>query len=91
MPKATQRCERSEEVFLGYLNFKNFLKHYNILKELLELYRHRRGIEDLQYLVEKGALKQIASEQRTETVEKSSTSLRAKIGKWLHPDIEKGE
>ena len=36
----------------------------------------------------KEALEQIASEQRTETVEKSSSSLRDKIGKWLHPDRE---
>lgn len=54
------------------------------LLEELGLYRHRQEIEDLRYLANKEALEQIASEQRTETVEKSSSSLRDKIGKWLH-------
>ena len=57
-------------------------------QEELGLYRHRQEIEDLRYLANKEALEQIASEQRTETVEKSSSSLRDKIGKWLHPDRE---
>ena len=59
------------------------------LLEELGLYRHRQEIEDLRYLANKEALEQIASEQRTETVEKSSSSLKDKIGKWLHPDREK--
>ena len=58
------------------------------LVEELGLYRHRQEIEDLRYLADKEALEQIASEQRTETVEKSSLSLKDKIGKWLHPDRE---
>ena len=38
--------------------------------------------------LQKEALEKIASEQRTETVEKSSLSLKDKTGKWLHPDRE---
>lgn len=58
------------------------------LVEELALYRERQTIEDLRYLADKEALEKIASEQRTETVEKSSSSLKDKIGKWLHPDRE---
>lgn len=58
------------------------------LVEELALYRERQTIEDLRYLADKESLGKIASEQRTETVEKSSSSLKDKIGKWLHPDRE---
>ena len=58
------------------------------LVEELALYRERQTIEDLRYLADKESLGEIASEQRTETVEKSSSSLKDKIGKWLHPDRE---
>ena len=58
------------------------------LLEELALYRQRQEIEDLRYLADKESLKQIASEQRTETVEKSSLLLKDKIGKWLHPNRE---
>lgn len=58
------------------------------LLEELALYRERQNIEDLRYLADKESLGKIASEQRTETVKKSSSSLRDKIGRWLHPDRE---
>lgn len=58
------------------------------LVEELALYREKQTIGDLRYLADKEFLEQIASEQRTETVEKSSSSLRDKIGKWLHHDRE---
>lgn len=61
------------------------------LVEELALYRERQTIEDLRYLADKESLGKIASEQRTETVKKSSSSLNDKIGKWLHPDREKGK
>ena len=58
------------------------------LVEKLALYREKQTIEDLRYLADKESLEKIASEQRTETVEKSSSSLKDKIGKWLHPNRE---
>lgn len=58
------------------------------LVEELALFRERQTIEGLRYLADKEALEQIASKQRTETVEKRSSSLKDKIGKWLHPDRE---
>lgn len=59
------------------------------LVEELALYRERQTIEDLRYLADKESLEKIASEQRTETIEKRSSSLKDKIGKWLHPNREK--
>ncbi len=58
------------------------------LIEELGLIRERQNIEDMRYLADKESLETIATEQRTETVEKSSSSLRNKIGKWLHPERE---
>ena len=58
------------------------------LIEELGLIRERQNIEDMRYLADKESLETIATEQRTETVEKSSSSLRDKIGKWLHPERE---
>ena len=66
--------------------YAEYAKTY--LVEELALYRERQTIEDLRYLADKESLGKIASEQRTETVEKSSSSLKDKIGKWLHPDRE---
>lgn len=58
------------------------------LIEELGLYRQRKIIDEGRYLADKEALEGIASEQRTETVEKSSLSLKDRISKWLHPDRE---
>lgn len=58
------------------------------LIEELGLYRQRKIIEAGRYLADKEALEKIASEQRTETVEKRSLSLKGIISKWLHPDRE---
>ena len=58
------------------------------LVEELALYRQRRTIEEGRYLADKESLEAIATEQRAETVEKRSSSLKDKIGKWLHPDRE---
>lgn len=61
------------------------------LIEELALYRARQTIEDARYLKDKESLEEIASEQRTEKVEKRSLSLEDKIVKWLHPDREKAK
>lgn len=58
------------------------------LIEELALYRKKQEIKDLRYLADKESLEKIASEQRTETVEKRSLSLKDKIGKWLKHDKE---
>ena len=58
------------------------------LIEELALYRKKQEIEDSRYLANKESLEKIASEQRTETVEKRSVSLKDKIGKWLKHDKE---
>ena len=58
------------------------------LIEELGLYYQRKAVEEARYLADKEALEGIASEQRTETVEKSSLSLKDKISKWLHPNRE---
>ena len=59
------------------------------LVEELALYRQRQTIEARRYLADKESLEAIATEQRTETVEKGSSSLKDKIGKWLHPNRDK--
>ena len=61
------------------------------LIEELALYRERQTIEDARYSKDKESLEEIASEQRTEKVEKRSLSLEDKIVKWLHPDREKAK
>lgn len=58
------------------------------LIEELALYRKKQEIEDSRYLANKESLEKIASEQRNETVEKRSVSLKDKIGKWLKHDKE---
>ena len=58
------------------------------LVEELGVYRHRQEIEELRYLSDKDSLEKIASEQRTETVEKRSLSLKDKMRNWLHHDKE---
>lgn len=61
------------------------------LLEELALYKQRQTIEEARYLADREALGKIASEQRTGTVDKKSTSLKDKIEKWLHPDKEKDQ
>ena len=58
------------------------------LLEELTLYRKRQEIESLRYLADKESLEKIASEQRTETIEKRSLSLRDQMSKWLHHSNE---
>lgn len=59
------------------------------LVEELALYRQRQTIEETRYLADKESLGTIATEQRTDTVEKRKVSLKDAIDKWLHPDREK--
>lgn len=57
------------------------------INEQLEQYHEQQKIAEEQgYQIGEDSLNSIATEQRTGTVEKSSSSLREKIGKWLHPD-----
>lgn len=58
------------------------------LLEELTLYRKRQEIESLRYLADKESLEKIASEQRTETIEKRSLSLKDQMSKWLHHSNE---
>ena len=54
----------------------------------LELYHHKEMLDKGSYLASKEALEGIASEQRTEIIEKSSLSLKDRVSKWLHPERE---
>lgn len=57
------------------------------INEQLEQYHEQQKIAEEQgYQIGEDSLNSIATEQRTGTVETSSSSLREKIGKWLHPD-----
>ena len=58
------------------------------LLEELTLYRKRQEIVSLRYLADKESLEKIASEQRTETIEKRSLSLKDQMSKWLHHSNE---
>ena len=58
-----------------------------LLEELI-LYRKRQEIESLRYLADKESLEKIASEQRTETIEKRALSLKDQMSKWLHHSNE---
>lgn len=55
----------------------------------LALYKERKTIEERRYLFNKDFLESIAKEQRTETVQKNSTSLKDSVKNWLHPNREK--
>lgn len=59
------------------------------LVEELGLYRNRQIVEEARYLADKENLEAIATQQRTGTVEKRRTSLKARIEKWLQPDRDK--
>lgn len=59
------------------------------VNEQLENYHEQQRIAEEQgYEVGENSLDVIASEQRTETVEKTSLSLKDRISKWLHLDRE---
>ena len=60
------------------------------INEQLEQYHEQQKIAEEQgYQVSEDSLTAIATEQRTETVEKRKLSIKAKINNWLHPDKEK--
>lgn len=62
------------------------------LNSKLEEYHEQQKIAEEQgYRVGEDSLNVIATEQRSETVEKRSSSLKSKIGKWLNLDKEKTE
>lgn len=56
--------------------------------KLEEYHEQQRIAEEQGYQIGEDSLDTIATEQRTETVEKRSSSLKDKIGKWLHPERE---
>ena len=59
------------------------------INEQLETYHQQQKIaEEQEYQIAEDSLEAIATEQRKETVEKSSLSLKDRISKWLHPDRE---
>lgn len=57
-----------------------------INEQLEQYHEQQKKVEEQGYQIGEDSLNSIATEQRTGTVEKSSSSLREKIGKWLHPD-----
>ena len=60
------------------------------LNSKLEEYHEQQKIAEEQgYQITEDSLTAIATEQRTETVEKRKLSLKNRINKWLHPDREK--
>lgn len=60
------------------------------INEQLEQYHEQQKIAEEQgYQIGEDSLITIATEQRTETVEKRKLSLKDKISNWLHPDREK--
>ena len=56
--------------------------------QLENYHEQQRLAQEQEYQIGADSLENIATEQRTETVEKRSSSLKDKIGKWLHPDRE---
>lgn len=60
------------------------------LNSKVEEYHEQQKIAEEQgYQITEDSLTAIATEQRTETVEKRKLSLKNRISKWLHPDREK--
>lgn len=57
-----------------------------INEQLEQYHEQQKKVEEQGYQIGEDSLNSIATEQRTGTVEKSSSSLREKIGKWLHTD-----
>lgn len=56
--------------------------------QLENYHEQQRLAQEQEYQIGADSLENIATEQRAETVEKRSSSLKDKIGKWLHPDRE---
>ena len=56
--------------------------------QLENYHEQQRLAQEQEYQIGADSLEDIATGQRTETVEKRSSSLKDKIGKWLHPDRE---
>lgn len=60
------------------------------INEQLEQYHEQQRLAEEQgYQIGEDSLTAIATEQRTETVEKRKISLKDRISNWLHPDREK--
>lgn len=57
--------------------------------KLEEYHEQQRLAKEQGYEIGEDSLSAIATEQRTETVQKRSVSLRDRIGKWLNPDRDK--
>lgn len=56
----------------------------------LEKYHEQQRTEEEQgYQIGEVSLEEIAAEQKSGTIEKTSSSLKNKVEKWLHPDREK--
>lgn len=77
----------SKEDVEVYINQQ--LELYHKRQKIAEEYNQRQKIfEEQEYQIGKDSLEAIATEQRTETIEKSSLSLKDRISKWLHPNRE---
>ena len=50
----------------------------------LELYRQKKMIDERSYVADKEFMKKVVSQQRKETIEKTSLSFKDKVSKWLH-------
>lgn len=57
--------------------------------KLEEYHEQQRIAEEQGYQIEEDSVNAIATEQRTETIEKTSTSIKSSMENWLHPDKEK--
>ena len=68
----------SKEEIEGYIN-----------EQLEQYHEQQRLAEEQGYQIGEDSLTAIATEQRTETVEKRRLSLKDRISNWLHPDIKK--
>ena len=76
--------------------FEEFAKSHSkedieaYINEQLEQYHEQQRLAEEQgYQIGEDSLTAIATEQRTETVEKRKLSLKDRISNWLHPDREK--
>lgn len=57
--------------------------------QLENYHEQQRLAQEQEYQIGEDSLESIAGEQRTENIERKSSSLREKIEKWLNPDREK--
>lgn len=56
--------------------------------QLENYHEQQRLAQEQEYQIGEDSLDSIAEEQRTENIERKSSSLREKIEKWLNPDRE---